>query len=290
MAAMTRRTLFHAAAAAAGLGAPAGAGGKAHFRSAICAYSYRDQLAKKQMTYEDIIRVCVDTGADGMDTTVYWMPPEPADDFLFQLKRFAYRSGVWIYSIAIRTDMCRPAGEARDREIAAVHKWVDVAEKLGASHIRVFGGQIPKGATEDQAALWASETLRRAVEYAGQKGVFLGLENHGGITDKAERIVQIVKAAGSPWAGINLDTGNFRSDVWRQIALCIPYAVNVQVKVEMVQEDGKRGPGDWERVIRMLAEGGYRGYLALEYEGKNAVEEVPQYMRKLTALTRKYSS
>jgi len=289
MTAMTRRTLFQAAAAAAGLGAPAETAGKGHFRSAICAYSYRDQLAKKQMTYEDIIRVCVETGADGMDTTVYWMPPEPTDEFLFSLKRFAYRNGVWIYSIAIRTDMCRPAGEARDREVATVRKWVDIAAKLGASHIRVFGGQVPKGATEDQAAVWASETLRRAVEYAGQKGVFLGLENHGGITDKAERIVQIVKAAGSPWAGINLDTGNFRSDVWRQIALCIPYAVNVQVKVEMVQENGKRGPGDWERVIRMLAEGGYRGYLALEYEGKNAVEDVPQHMRKLTALVRKYS-
>jgi len=289
---MTRREILALAPAAAAVSAGASApeATKPLLRSAICAYSYREQLAKKQMTYEDVVRMCVETGADGLDCTVYWMPADPPDDFLFSLKRFAYRHGVSIYSIAIRTDMCRPAGDLRDKELAAVRKWVDIAQKLGAVHIRVFGGNVPKGATEDQAAEWASETLRQAVDYSSRKGIILGLENHGGITDKAERIVQIVKAANSPWAGINLDTGNFRSDTWRQIELCIPYAVNVQVKMDQVQEDGKRGPGDWERVVKMLVKGGYRGFLALEYEGKNALEEVPAYMRKLTALVRKYSA
>ncbi len=289
---MTRReilTLAPAGAVTALAGAPA-ASGKPLLRSAICAYSYREQLAKKVMTYEDVVRMCVETGACGLDCTVYWMPPDPPDDFLFSLKHFAYRHGVSIYSIAIRTDMCRPAGETREKELAGVRRWVDVAQKLGATHIRVFGGAIPKGSTEDQAAQWASETMKQAVDYSSKRGIILGLENHGGITDKAERIVQIVKAANSPWAGINLDTGNFRTDIWRQIEMCIPYAVNVQVKMDQVQEDGKRGPGDWERVIKMLVKGGYRGFLALEYEGKNAVEEVPVYMRKLTALVRQYSA
>ena len=289
---MTRRdilSLAPAGAITAWAGAPSG-GGKPLLRSAICAYSYREQLAKKVMTYEDVVRMCVETGADGLDCTVYWMPPDPPDDFLFSLKNFAYRQGVSIYSIAIRTDMCRPPGELREKELAGVRKWVDAAQKLGAIHIRVFGGAVPKGSTEDQAAQWASETLKQAVDYSSKKGIILGLENHGGITDKAERIVQIVKAANSPWAGINLDTGNFRSDIWRQIEMCIPHAVNVQVKIDQVQEDGKRGPGDWERVVKMLIKGGYHGFLALEYEGKSAVEEVPAYMRKLTALVRQYSA
>src|SRR5690606_38209778 len=121
------------------------------------------------------------------------------------LKRLAFKNAVEIYSISIRTDMCRPSGAVRDKEITEVHKWVDVAAKLGAGHIRVFGGAVPKGSTEDQAAQWAVETLKPSVEYAGSRGVILGLENHGGITARAERIIQIVKQVDSPWLGINLD-------------------------------------------------------------------------------------
>ena len=287
-----RRDLFRAAPALA-LGAvplashaavaePTGA----RLRPALCAYSYRDELAKKTLSYEDLIRIAAENGVDGLDTTVYWMPAPPTNDFLYSLKRTAYKNAIEIYSIAIRTDMCRATKAEQDGEVAKVREWVDTAEKLGAVHIRVFGGAVPKGATEDQAAGWASEVLKRSAEYAAKKGVILGIENHGGITDRAATIVRVVKAADSPWVGINLDTGNFRSEVFPQIAMCIPYAVNVQVKVEMIQEDGKRGPGDWNRVARMLADAGYKGYLSLEYEDKNAPETVPPLLRKLAAVCR----
>ena len=81
-------------------------------------------------------------------------------------------------------------------ELETVRKWVDVAEKLGASHIRVFGGAVPKGATEDQAVAWAVETLKRAAEEAGKKGIILGVEDDGGITTNADRTVEIVKKDG----------------------------------------------------------------------------------------------
>ena len=282
-----RRTFLQLApalAAVSGVPSRAADASKPRLRPALCAYSYREELAKKALSYEDLVRIAADNGVDGLDTTVYWMPTPPGDDFLYSLKRTAYKHAVEIYSIAIRTDMCRPAKAEQDGEFEKVRQWVDIAEKLGAVHIRVFGGAVPKDATEDQAAGWASEVLKRSAEYAGKKGVILGLENHGGITDKAETIVRIVKAADSPWVGINLDTGNFRSNVFPQIATCIPYAVNVQVKVDMILEDGTRGPGDWNRVARMLTEGGYQGYMSLEYEEKNAVESVPPLLRKLAGV------
>jgi L-ribulose-5-phosphate 3-epimerase len=260
---------------------------RGRLRPALCAYSYREQLAKKQLSYEDLVRIAVENGVDGLDTTVYWMPqPLPDDTFLFSLKRTAYKNAIEIYSIAIRTDMCRATADEQRQEFDKVKHWVDVAEKLGAVHIRVFGGAIPKGATEDQAAAWASEVLKRSVDYASSKGIILGLENHGGITDKAETIVKIVKSVNSPWVGINLDTGNFRSATFEQISQCIPYAVNVQVKVDMVLDNGKRGPGDWDRVAKMLVAGGYKGYLSLEYEEQNAMESVPPLLRKLASVCR----
>jgi sugar phosphate isomerase/epimerase len=117
--------------------------------------------------------------------------------------------------------------------------------------------------------------------------MILGLENHGGITSKAERVVQIVKEVNSPWVGINLDTGNFESDTYRQIEACVPYAVNVQFKTE-IRENGKKLPSDWNRILAMLAKGGYKGYLALEYEADEASEvAVPRLTRQLNEAVRK---
>ena len=63
--------------------------------------------------------------------------------------------------------MAQPTQELQAVEVATVRKWLDVAERLGASHMRIFGGAVPKGATEDQAVAWAVETLKRAAEEAG---------------------------------------------------------------------------------------------------------------------------
>jgi sugar phosphate isomerase/epimerase len=277
-------------AAAPAFPAPAPPSNKARLRSAICAYSFRDALGKKTMTYDDLVHLAVETGVDGLDLTVYWFPSTGAD-FLMPLRRLAYRNGVEIYSISVRTNMCQPTPELRDKELADVKKWVDVAAALGAGHIRVFGGNVPKERTEDEAAGWVVDVLSRGAEYAGTRGVILGLENHGGITERAERIVGIVKKVNSPWAAVNLDTGNFNRDAYRQIAQILPYAANVQFKTEIRDEKGERVESDWDRLTRMLAEGGYKGYMALEYEAReDPATAMPRLLARLNALARKYST
>jgi Sugar phosphate isomerases/epimerases len=263
---------------------------KSRLRTAICAYSFRDALKAGTMTYADLVHMAVEHDVDGLDLTVYWFP-NTTNDFLLPLRRLAYRSGVEIYSISVRSEMTRPTPELRDKEVAEVKKWVDVAEKLGAGHIRVFGGSVPKGISEDVAASWVVEVLKRSAEYAATKGIILGLENHGGITERAERIIDIVKKVDSPWVAINLDTGNFNRNVFPQIEMCLPYAANVQVKAEMRDESGARVRQDWNKVVQMIAKSGYKGYLALEYEAKeDPAVAVPRMMKELRALTRKYSA
>lgn len=287
---MKRRDLLKLGAVAAGARLPLTAAtdklaSKARFRTAICAYSFRDALKSKTMTYDDLVRLAVELDVDGLDLTVYWFPSR-ADEFLLPLRRLAYRMGVELYAISIRTDMCRPAGDQREKEVAEAQRWVDVALKLGAGHIRVFGGDVPKGSTEDQAAAWAAETLERCAEYAGSKGIVLGLENHGGITERAARVLQIVKQVDSPWVGINLDSANFHSDPYRQFEMCVPYAVNVQMKGEIRIGDAKPEPAAWPRFFGMLAKGGYKGYVALEYEGEaDPATEVPRLINELKRLS-----
>src|SRR6266545_4763576 len=174
---MNRRDLLKSFPALAAAGQPpraAAAGAKGRLRSAICAYTFRDALKEKSMTYDDIVRMCVDIDLDGVDLTVYWFP-DTSDSFLLPLKRLAFRRAVEIYSISVRTEMTQPTPELQAKELAELKKWVDVAEKLGAGHIRVFGGKVPKGATVEQAAGWVAEVLKRGAEYAGSKGVILGL-------------------------------------------------------------------------------------------------------------------
>jgi L-ribulose-5-phosphate 3-epimerase len=264
---------------------------KARFRTGLVAYSYRRALEARTMTYEDLIRIAVETGTDGIDMTVYWLPAT-TDDYLLPLRRLAYRNRVEIYSIGTRVRLAQPTAELRQQQLDELRSWLEVAQRVGATHVRVFGGPKPAGATLEQAIGFAAETLKRGAEYAGARGLILGVEDDGGITDFAKDTIEIVKRADSPWAGMNLDIGNFRPPgVYDQIEMSIPYAVSTHVKTEVALDDGKtRAPADWDRVFKMFAAHGFRGFMGLEYEAsEDPVAAVPRYLRHLKELAVKYS-
>jgi sugar phosphate isomerase/epimerase len=265
---------------------------RARFRTGLVAYSYREALQSKAMKYEDLIDVAVDTGIDGIDLTVYWLPSTDAD-YLRSLRHRAYRNRVEIYSIGTRVQLAQPTPDLQEKQLADLRKWIEVAQRLGATHIRVFGGPRPAGATLDQAVGFAAETLKRGAEIAGAAGVILGIEDDGGITDFARETIEIVRRADSPFAGMTLDTGNFRPPkVYDQIEMSIPHAVNTHIKTEVANDDGKtRSPADWDRICRMFVAHGYRGYLGLEY-GATAEPQtvVPAQLRRLRDLAQKYSA
>jgi L-ribulose-5-phosphate 3-epimerase len=265
---------------------------KARFRTGLVAYSYRKALEAKTMTYEDLIQIAVETGTDGIDLTVYWLP-STSDDYLLPLRRLAYRNRVEIYSIGTRVRLAQPTAALRDQELNELRRWMDVAQKLGATHVRVFGGTKPAGTTLEQAIDLAAETLKRGAEEAGARGLILGVEDDGGITDFAKDTIEIIKRAGSPWAGMNLDIGNFRPPaVYDQIEMSIPYAVSTHIKTDLTLDDGKtRAPFDWDRVFKMFAAQGFRGYMGLEYEASgDPVTAVPGYLKQLRELAIKYSA
>ena len=265
---------------------------KARFRTGLVAYSYRQALQSKAMTYEDLINVAVDTGTDGIDMTVYWLPSTEAD-YLRSLRRLAYRNRVEIYSIGTRVQLAQPTADLQEKQLAELRKWIEVAQRVGATHIRVFGGQKPDGATLEQAVAFAGETLKRGAEIASVNGVLLGVEDDGGITDFAKETIEIVRRADSPYAGMTLDTGNFRPPkVYEQIEMSIPHAVNTHIKTEVANDDGKtRSAADWDRIFKMFAAHGYRGYMGLEYGGAgDPATTVPAELRRLKEMAHKYSA
>jgi len=255
--------------------------------SGCCAYSYRKYLASGKMTMEDFILKAVELGIDGVDITTYWLKSTDPD-YLISLRHLAFRHGVPFSGAAIGTDMCQSDPAKRAAELEKIEKWVDATARLGASHLRVFGGEVPHGATDEQGIQWVVETMKPACEYAAKQGVTLGIESHGGITSKASNIVEILRRVDSPYAGCNLDISNFQEDPYTQIEACIPYATHTHIRD--FYSDARK-PLDLDRVWQMFAKGGYQGYMSAEYEAEeDAMTGVPKLMDKIKVLCKKYST
>lgn len=260
---------------------------KARLFSGCCAYSYQNYLQSGRMTMEDFILKAVDLGIDGVDmTTYYFKSTDPA--YLVGLRHLAFKNGVLFSGAAIGTDMCQPDRGKRAEELAKIKKWLDATELLGASHLRVFGGEPPRGSTEEQAIEWVVETMKPACDYSAKKGITLGIEDHGGITNKASTILEILRRVDSPYAGINLDISNFPENQYSQIEMCIPFATHTHIRETF---SGGQGVIDLDRVWQMFARSGYKGFMSAEYEGKeDAMTAVPKLLRKIRNLCKKYSS
>jgi L-ribulose-5-phosphate 3-epimerase len=180
----------------------------------------------------------------------------------------------------------------RDDVLADIKKWVDVTNALGASHLRIFAGQLPQGATIAQGMDWTVEIMKPACDYSGKFGITLGVEDHAGITQKADTTLEILHRVDSPYAGVNLDISNFVADSdedqYRQIEACVRYATHTHIRDHF--GDSKR-PIDMDRVWQIFAKGGYKGYMSAEYEGdEDAMTAVPKLIDRIKGLCKKYSS
>jgi len=242
-----------------------------HFKFSLAAYSYRDLLQgkSKQLTIEDFIDDCAKFNLDGTELTSYYLSQDGPSDYFRQLKATAFRSGLDVSGTAIRNDFCHPPGPQHDKEIASVKRWIEYADAMDAPVIRIFSGNAKKGQSVEDANQLAIEAIEECCAHAGKYGVFLALENHGGLTAEADNMLAIVRGVKSVWFGVNVDTGNFRTaDPYGDLAKIAPYALNVQVKV-MIHPAGKPAePCDFKRIAQMLRTAGYRGYVVLEFEEK----------------------
>jgi sugar phosphate isomerase/epimerase len=284
---------------------------KGRLRPGVVALSLRPQLESGKMTYEDVVRYIADLGFEGMDMTGYWMPPllnfkpgirsqeisemvrqtpaNPTNQWLASLRNTAYKNGIHIFSIGSPVKMAQPTAELRQKEVAFANKWIDIADRLGAGHVRVFGGGIAQGATEAQAVDWALEVYRPALDYAGEKGIYLGLEDDDELTRTSDQILGILKRVDHPFARINLDCGNFRKDGYKEVERCAPFAAATHIKTNMATPDGKREPADWVKLFGILANAGYRGYVSIEMEPSDKEDAVPRYAAALIQCARMYS-
>jgi len=245
-----------------------------------CAYSYRDIFKSEGKPLEWFVEECSKLGLDGVELTSYYFS-KTSDDYLFSLKRLSASCGLDIYATATGSKFTHPEENKRREEIENVKRWLDISQILGAPCLRVFGGALPEGFSEEEVLSWTASSLRQCASYGAKRGVVVALENHGGITRTAELVLALREKVNHEWLAINLDTGNYSKDPYREIQITAPYASLVHAKISTNSPQG-RETLDYKKVVDILHKANYRGYLSIEYEEKeDPLTAIPKFAARL---------
>jgi sugar phosphate isomerase/epimerase len=261
--------------------------GPARLQLSLAAYSFRkffDKSSTKSLDMFRFIDFCAQHGCVGTELTSYYFPKDLTNEYLLNIRKHAFLRGIAISGTAVGNTFTHRPGPKRTEQIAMVKQWIDHSAVMGAPHIRIFAGKLHQGMSPVEAKKLCIEAIEECADYAGKKGIFLGIENHGGIVAEAKDLLEIVRAINSPWVGINLDTGNFHTeDPYADLAVCAPFAVNVQVKVEMRRKGQTEAePTDLSRIVQLLRSANYQGYVVLEYEAKpDPWIHVPLWLKRM---------
>jgi len=303
-----RKFLKHASALplyAAGLASLAQAPAKKDkLKTALNAYSFTKLLNDnvkgrgEGKTLVQVLEFAAENKFDGFDATGYFFPgyPKvPSDETLNTLKKRAADLGVGISGTGVRNNFTTADEAVRRNDINHIKEWVEVAAKLGAPVIRVFADTqmraqnwqtISKGATRDQVQAWIAAALAECAEQGKKFGVKIGVQNHGDFLQTGQQQLDLLKAVGSPWCGPIVDTGYYKTpDPYVDMALVAPQAVNWQVKQSVFGEESDI-PTDLIRLLKIVRQSGYSGYLPIETlcaRGKTCdpFAEVPAFLKKL---------
>lgn len=262
--------------------------GPAQLKLSIAAYSYRDYLTGKKkpnMTLDNFVDLCADMGLPAVELTSYYFK-DTSTAALIKLKGRCTRLGLDVSGGAVGNKFTEADPAKLKDEIRKTKEWTERYAVLGAKAIRIFAGNAVKGEAEEVTRKRCIEAILEVCEHANQFGIYMALENHGGIVTTAEQLLTIVKDVKHDWFGVNLDSGNFRTaDPYSDFARLAPYAVNVQFKTEVQYAGQKKQEADLSKFVNILKDARYRGYVALEYEAAaDPMQAIPKHLRTMNDL------
>ena len=203
-----------------------------------------------------------------------------------KLKRHALINGVDLICLSIHQNFVSPEAAERQKHIDHTVKCIQLAHELGVPCIRLNSGRWNtvrsfdelmkrrgeepeiEGYKDDDAFGWVIESIEKCLPEAERRGVVLALENHWGLTRKPEGVLRIVNAIQSPWLGAMMDTGNFLEEPYPKLEMMATKTVFVQAKTYFGGGEWYTLDLDYARIAKILRDVNYRGYVSLEFEGK----------------------
>jgi sugar phosphate isomerase/epimerase len=245
------------------------------FKISLAEWSLHRTLGKGTITNMDFPRIAKETyGLDAVEYVSTFFKGKGEDqEYLSNLKKECEKYGV--KSLLIMVDgegnLADTSAAARTKAIENHYKWVKAAKFLGCHSIRVnAGGRGTMG--QMQAA--AIDALSRLSAYAADYGINVVVENHGGNSSYGKWLAEIMKAVNKPNCGTLPDLGNFYEyDRYQGVKDLMPYAKGVSGKTHDFDENGNETQIDYVKMMKIVSESGYKGYIDVEYEGDKLSED-----------------
>ncbi len=255
-------------------------------RIAVSTYSFWQFQHKELRDVEACINRSAEMGFDGVEILHRQMESED-NGYLQKLKRAAFVNGVDLCGFSTHQGFLSPDADVRQKNIDHTIHCIELAYKLGIPTMRVNTGtwgtsknfddlmknrgiEKPReGYTDEDGFGWVIESLEKCLPAAERCGVLLGLENHWGLGRTPEGVMRVVNAIDSPWLQVTMDTGNFLEDPYDKLEQLGEKTVLVQCKTYYGGGLWYQLDLDYPRIAKMLRGFNYRGYVSLEFEGRD---------------------
>jgi L-ribulose-5-phosphate 3-epimerase len=261
-----------------------GAGKIGDFKISLAQWSLHKQLqanrpkmAEMNLNFPKIARE--EYGIEGVEfVNQFFKTKAHASEYLKDLKKRAKDVGVTCVLIMIddEGDLSATDQKKRDDAVDNHKKWVDAAAALGCHAIRVNTG----GHYSPTDVAGVAEACGKLTEYGEKHGIEIICENHGGPSSNPDALLALMKAVNKPTFGTLPDFGNFPEgrgkytiDVYDAIARMMSYAKGVSAKsYDFDPATGKETNLDYARIMKIVTDAGYHGFVGIEYEGDRFLE------------------
>jgi sugar phosphate isomerase/epimerase len=241
------------------------------FKISLAQWSLNKALFSKQLDNLDFAKVArQEFGIHAIEYVNQFFKDKAQDKrYLTELKKRAADEDVNILLIMIDGEgrLGDPDDASRTKAVENHHKWVEAAKFLGCHSIRVNAASA--GEFDEQAKL-AADGLRRLSEFAATHDLNVIVENHGGLSSNGKWLVKVMEAVNLPNCGTLPDFGNFYEyDRYLGVRETMPFAKAVSAKSYDFDEEGNETQIDYRKMMKIVLDAGYHGYVGIEYEGRN---------------------
>ena len=263
------------------------------FKISLAEWSLHRTLQSGKIDHLDFCKVAKnDFGLDAVEyVNSFFFDKAQDQSYLKEMKQRADDLGV--KSLLIMCDNEGSLGDpdpvARTKAVENHYKWVDAAKFLGCHSIRVnaylteslhgtlTGNYNTTGSYENQINL-AADGLRRLTEFGDTIGINTIVENHGGLSSNGQWLAAVMEKVDHPRVGTLPDFGNFRIqdeewyDRYKGVEELMPYAKAVSAKSHDFDSQGNEINTDYYKMMNIVLNAGYSGYVGIEYEGSKLDE------------------
>jgi sugar phosphate isomerase/epimerase len=276
---ISRRRFLQSAAAAAALPAIGNAWAQGRrtaplFRISLAQWSLHRTLKKGELDHLDFARVAKEKfGVEGIEYVNQFFRDKATDAaYLAEMNTRAKDAGVYQHLIMVDGEgqLGNPDAAKRKAAVENHYKWVEAAKVLGCAMIRVNAASA--GERDEQQKL-AADGLRQLTDFADTHAISVVVENHGGLSSDGQWLTGVMKLVNHPRCGTLPDFGNFYEyDRYQGVADLMPYAKAVSAKSYDFDAKGNETKIDYRRMMKIVLDAKYRGWVGIEYEGNTLPE------------------